>query len=524
MEPLYLNGSSLSIDLVRQVAVDDREVRLDPKALKEMNRSRAWVLEAAAGDMPVYGVNTGYGSLARVKINGSDITELSMNLIRSHAAGVGKAAPKKVVRATMLLRANALTKGASGCNPAIVTTLLKMLNAGVVPEIPLQGSVGSSGDLAPLAHLGLVVYDDGLPAPSGHALYQGERLSGAEAMSRAGIVRIAPGPKDGLAMTNGAQLTTAITALSLAEGAELLLGAEIAAALSFEALRGTSRALHPGVHRLRPYKGAIATASNMRRILAGSTLVDSIPEKVQDAYSLRCTPQVLGAVRDGMRFAAEQVTVELNSATDNPLILMDEDEENHAYSAGLFHGEPVGLAADHLKLVMSELGAISERRIYRLTTGSLSALLPPLLVKADRPGLGLMVPQTTAAALVSENRSLCYPSSADSIPTCEDQEDLVAMSTTAARGAAEVINNSRYIVAIELLGTVQALIWRSTDTPELKPSPASSAVVELVRPALKLADEEGPAVAIEAIVNLMKDGSVNSAVLAVVPDMERPDV
>ena len=435
-----------------------------------MEASRDWVAAAAAGEvrdadgspLPVYGVNTGYGSLARMRIPAEDIERLSWNLIRSHAAGMGEPVAPDVVRAMMLLRANALAKGASGCRPVLVERLLEMLEKGVTPIVPSQGSCGSSGDLAPLCHLALVLFrgEDVVPHESGSAWYRGERMSGHEAMQRAGLTRLVPAPKEGLAITNGAQLTTAVAALATVDADILVRAAEIAAAMSWEALRGVTRALHPAVHALRPYRGAVDCASNLRRLLAGASLVDSVPEKVQDAYALRCTPQVLGASRDGMRFAASQIAVELNAVTDNPVFVLDADDPNKAFSAGLFHGEPVGLAADHLKLSLSEVGSISERRIFRLTTAILSAELPPLL---SRDGVGLMAPQGTAAALVLENRSLAWPASVDSIPTCEDQEDHVAMSTTAARRAAEVGRNTRDIIAIEFLCALEALRHRCED-------------------------------------------------------------
>ncbi len=466
---VVVDGGSLTLASVAQVARGRPGFEVPEAARAKMARSRAWVLGAARGEvtdaegtsLTVYGVNTGYGSLARVRIAAEHIEQLSMNLVRSHAAGVGRPVAAPVVRAMMLLRANALAKGASGCAPELVHTLLAMLEADVSPVVPQQGSCGSSGDLAPLAHLGLVVFrgaDEGAHS-TGWAWFGGERLPGAVAMSRAGIDRLVPGPKDGLAMTNGAQLSTAYAALACFDAASLLSAATIAAALSFEALRGVTRALHPAVHALRPYPGAIAVASDLRRLLAGSTFVDSLPDKVQDAYALRCSPQVLGSSRDGVTYAAAQIGVELNAATDNPLVLVDEPDVK-AFSAGLFHGEPVGMAADHLKLAVSEVAALAERRIYRLTTGTLSARLPPLLAGVDRPGVGLLAPQTTAAALVSENRALAYPASADSIPTCEDQEDHVAMSTTAARRASEVVENTRRVVAIELLTASVAIGWR----------------------------------------------------------------
>lgn len=472
---LPLTGGRLTLDDVAAVARSGAHVHLAQDARRRMAASRAWVASVARGDllgddgepMPVYGVNTGYGSLARVRLPLDKIRELSLNLVRSHAAGMGEPVEAEVVRAMMLLRANALAKGASGCRPALVDTLCQMLAEDVVPVVPSRGSCGSSGDLAPLSHLGLVLFrgEEEDEASSGMAWHKGVMMSGLQAMAAAGIPRLIPLPKEGLAICNGAQLTTAYAALAVHDASRLALDADIAASMSFEALRGTSRAFHPDVHALRPYPGAMASAAAVRGVTAGSSLADSLPEKVQDAYSLRCVPQVHGAVRDGLRFVRGQVEVELNSATDNPIFLLNDPSSNKAFSAGLFHGEPIGLAADHLRLVLCELAAISERRIYRLATGTLSARLPPLLVQKDRPGLGLLAPQTTAAALVAECRSLAWPAGADSIPTCEDQEDMVAMSTTAARRAWQVLHSARRVIAVEMMSAAKALRWRLENEP-----------------------------------------------------------
>lgn len=505
----WLDGESLTVPGVVSIARRAATPKLADDARARMERSAAWVDQAARGEitdldgspLQVYGVNTGYGSLARVRIDQDRIRELSWNLIRSHAAGVGPPVPHDQARAMMVLRANALAKGASGCRPVIVDTLCTMLERGVVPEIPSRGSCGSSGDLAPLAHLGLVVFD-GEGGEGGIAWFDDERLPAGEAMRRAGIPRLSPGPKEGLAMTNGAQLTTGIAALTCADAALLLHAAEIAAALSFEALRATTRALHPSVQRLRPFPGAIATAENLLRLLVGSELVDSVPEKVQDAYSLRCSPQVLGAVRDALAYATGQVAIEINSATDNPLVLVDEPDLNKAFSAGLFHGEPIGFACDHAKLALCELAALSERRIYRLTTGDLSARLPPLLV--DGPGLGLMMPQVAAAASVSAARQLAFPSSADTMPTCEDQEDHVAMSTTAARRANDVLRLAERVVAIELLCATRGIRMRQRQQGArlgLGTSPVFAAIEGAM-------GGETPADDIARIVALVRDGSL----------------
>ena len=506
---LAIDGSNLTIQDVVDVARNNREVVLAEEARERMAASYAWVQQAAKQDQPVYGVNTGFGSLARVKIDPAHSSQLSWNLIRSHAAGVGPILPVAETRAMMLLRANALAKGASGCRPVLVDTLLAMLKADVTPMVPSQGSCGSSGDLAPLAHLGLVLAD----GDHGRVRLNGVEMSAAEGMEKAGIPRLTLEAKDGLAITNGAQLTTAIGALALHDAVSLVEAAELAAAMSIEALRGTSRAFAASVHRLRPYTGAIATAANLRKLLSGSDFIDSMPEKLQDAYSLRCTPQVLGACRDAIRYAVDQISIELNAATDNPLIILDEEGENKAYSAGMFHGEPVGIPLDVLKIAISEVANLSERRLYRLTTGSLSQRLPPALASKDRPQLGMMVPQTTAAALVSENKALGWPASMDSIPTCEDQEDHVAMSTTAARRAASVVTNSRRVIAIEMLGAVRALQFRTQEESAMVLGEGTRVGLERAGHALSvLGDARTPSEEIEALASWIQSGGHSNAI------------
>jgi histidine ammonia-lyase len=512
--PLAIDGSSLRISDVVDVARFGRQITLADHARVKMAASYAWVTTACAQDQPVYGVNTGFGSLARVKIDPAQTSLLSLNLLRSHAAGVGKPMPIPEVRAMMLLRANALAKGASGCRPLLVDTLVRMLEAEITPVVPSQGSCGSSGDLAPLAHLGLAMAD----GDHGKVILKGEAMSATEGMARAGIARLKLEAKDGLAITNGAQLTTAIAALAMSDAVALVEAAELAAAMSIEALRGASRAFRAGVHAVRPYPGAVATAGNLRALFDGSDLIDSMPEKLQDAYSLRCTPQVLGACRDALQYVGSQIAIELNAVTDNPLILLDEPDENKAFSAGMFHGEPVGIPMDVLKIAVSELANLSERRLYRLTTGSLSQRLPPALASKDRPELGMMVPQTTAAALVSENKALGWPASIDSIPTCEDQEDHVAMSTTAARRAARVVENSRRVVAIELLGAVRALEFRIAETPGLR---LGAGTAEGLRRAVEvlgnLTDNAIPSEAIETLSSWLQSGGH----LGVIDGLER---
>lgn len=521
-ETIRLDGRSLTLAQVAAVARGGARVALHPDAAVRMAASHAWVVRAAEGELrdaagqplPIYGVNTGYGSLARVRIEQERITALSWNLVRSHAAGVGPEVPVDQVRAMMLLRANALARGASGVRTELVERIAQMLDAGLTPVVPQRGSCGSSGDLAPLSHLALVLFRGEDGETVGRARLGDEVLPSGEAMARAGLEPLVPGPKDGLAITNGAQLTCAIAALACHDAVGLIHDAEIAAALSWEALRGVTRALHPDVHALRPFPGAIDCAADLRALLAGSGWVDSDPGKVQDAYSLRCTPQVLGAVRDAVRYAAGQVLVELNSVTDNPVILVDDPHENKAFSAGLFHGEPVGFAADHLRLALCELGSLAERRLYRLTTGTLSGTLPALLTRAGRLGMGLA--QTTAAALVSENKQLAWPASADSIPTCEDQEDHVAMSTTAARRSARVLVNARRVVAIELVAAHQALLLRREEDGSLPFGAGSAAAQRALGEALAAVTDETPAAAIAAVDALLASGGLRSAVEAAV--------
>ena len=518
---------------VAAVARGGVSVRLGEGARSRMQRSHAWVAAAAEGalrdehgqELQVYGVNTGYGSLARVRIDQDRICELSWNLVRSHAAGVGPPMPGDAVRAMMLLRASALSRGSSGCRPALVDTLCGMLDAGVLPEVPSRGSCGSSGDLAPLAHLGLVLFRGPDPEEDvGVAWLDGERMSARQAMARVGLERLVPGPKEGLAMTNGAQLSCAVTALMLVDAEALVHAAEIAAAASWEALRGVTRALHPDVHRLRPYPGAIAVAGDLRKLMEGSSLNDSVPGKVQDAYSLRCTPQVLGACRDALTYAGRQVSIELNAVTDNPIILVDDPDENKAFSAGMFHGEPVGFAADHAKLALIELSALSERRIYRLTTGALSSRLPPLLV-TDEGSLGRMMHQAAAAALVAANRQMAAPSSADTIPTCEDQEDHVAMSTTAARRSVDVLRNAQQVVAIELLCAASGLWCRqdraAAEGRELTLGAGTAAALRAVEEALSGRGTGVPSEDIQRVQAIVDDGSLVAAVEAATGPLAR---
>jgi len=524
MPDFILDGYNLSLRELVSISRGNQKISISEKSIAEMNRSHAWVERAAKGEFldsdgeprAVYGVNTGFGSLARVRIPQEKIEALSRNLIRSHAAGVGEPAPKDVARAMALLRANALAKGSSGCRPLLVERLVDFINAGVAPVVPSQGSCGSSGDLAPLAHLGLLLSfgEDDPEAETGEAYFNGERISGRELSKRLGRSPVVLGPKEGLALTNGAQLSTAYAAIACFDASRILKCAEIAAAVSIEALLGVTRAFHPMVHALRPYAGARATAANLLVMLEGSELVNTVKGKVQDAYSLRCTPQVFGSARDALAHVEDQLVVELNAVTDNPVFCLEADTEDKAFSAGLFHGEHVGMVADYMKIAVSEIASLSERRLYRLVTTKLSANLPSSLAVSGRSGLGLFGLQTTAAALVSENKALGWPSSMDSIPTCEDQEDHVAMSTTAARRAADVVANTKKVVAIELVAGLRALRFRLEERPGIKLGAGTSAAVDYLK--ANTSKNLVPSEAVEEMTNIM-EGLIESVEYEVGP-------
>jgi histidine ammonia-lyase len=382
------------------------------------------------------------------------VVTLTRNLILSHSVGVGPPLPEEVVRATMLIRANTLAKGYSGICPETLDTLLEMLNLGVHPLIPEKGSVGASGDLAPLSHLVLALIGEG------EAFYQGRRLPAADALEAAGLKPRQLAAKEGLALNNGTTVSAALACLALYDAENLVRNAEIAAAMSLEAMQAASRAFDSRLHAARNHQGQMESAANICRLLEGSELIDSTP-RVQDAYSLRCAPQVLGAVRDALAFIHTTVENEINAATDNPLIFLDAPGPNKAFSGGNFHGEPLALAMDFLGIATAEMGSIAERRVFRLLDGTLNGDLPPMLIAESGLQSGLMMAQYTAAALVSDNKTLAHPDSVDSIPTGANQEDHVSMSANAARHAREIVWNTERIIAIEMLCAAQALDLRA---------------------------------------------------------------
>jgi histidine ammonia-lyase len=461
--PVLLGEVDLTIEDVVAVARDGRRVRLAEVARQRMGHSRDWVDQAVRAGEQVYGVNTGFGPLARKRIAIDETRALSRNVIAACIAGVGPPLADDLVRAMLLVRANTLAAGLSGVRPVVVETLCSMLERGVTPVVPGKGSLGASGDLAPLAHIAAVGAElDGLGGVgfSGHARVAGEVVPGAEAMARAGVPRLELEAKEGLALTNGTTLMVAAAALAVADARSLVAHAEIAAALTFEALLALSGSLDPTLHEVSRQPGQIETAAQLRALLAGSVLVDSDPDRVQDAYSLRCTPQVIGPVRDVVAFLGERVGSALNGVADNPLIVDAEGSGGRALSGGNFHGQGLALWLDMLAIAVSELASIAERRTFRLLTPELSGGLPSMLAPDSGLDSGLMMAQYTAAALVSDNKTLAHPDSVDSIPSSANQEDHVSMGANAARHALEVLDNVRAVIAIELLLACQAIDLR----------------------------------------------------------------
>ncbi len=437
-----------------------------------------------ATDQPVYGINTGFGIFADKRISRKDAKALNRNLILSHTVGTGAPLSIDIVRAAMLIRANTLSSGYSGVRPELVETLLEMLNREVTPFIPAQGSLGSSGDLAPLSHLALVFTTDETDqeADSGTAFFGLEdpaKMSGKAAMQAAGLSRLILGPKEGLAVTNGATFSAAIAALVVHDAAQLLDVAEISLAMSLEALLGASAAFDPRLHAVRRHPGQIEVAKRVRQLTAGSTLLDA-DGRVQDAYSLRCAPQVQGPARDALEYVHGVVSNEINAVTDNPLLF----GSGVAVSGGNFHGEPIGLAMDFLSMAMAEVGAIAERRVFRLTDHQLNAGLPPMLVDSfEDAGLnsGMMMPQYTAASLVLENQTLANPDSVHSLPTSAEQEDHNANSMTAARNTRQVVDNVAHVLAIEVYCAARALDLRIRDMPQAEMGRGVGQAYQLIR-------------------------------------------
>jgi histidine ammonia-lyase len=498
-----VTGDDLTIDGVWAVAVGGAPAELASEARNRIGRSRA-VVEAAAQRGHTYGVNTGFGRFVSREIPEELTRELQLRLLRSHACGVGDPYPDEVVRAAMLLRANALAKGYSGARLALVELLLECLNRGVLPHVPSRGSVGASGDLAPLAHLALPLVGEG------EAWFEGRRLGGAAALAAAGLTPIELQAKEGLSLVNGTQFMAAIGALALARAERLVKTADIACALSLEALQGSQTAFLPQIHEARGLPGQIAAAANVLALLEGSAINEAHRwcDKVQDAYSLRCAPQVHGAARDLLAYVESTVAAELNAATDNPLVLV---EEERLVSNGNFHGQPLAFALDALAMAVSELGSIAERRVERLVNPTLSEGLPPFLTADGGLNSGFMIPQYVAASLVSENKALCHPASVDSIPTSAGQEDHVSMGNAAALKAWQVLANAERVIAIELLAAAQAVEFLAPLEPGVGGRAGRDAVRAL---SARVGDDRPLAEDIEAVAAAVRDGTILAAVEA----------
>lgn len=505
---VLVTGEHLTMEDVASVA-GGASARLAPHAFEAMERAWQGIQTLLERGEIAYGVTTGFGAFKGRIIPQHEVSALQRNLVLSHTVGVGPLLDVPTVRAAIVVRANTLAMGHSGIRPSVVQALLDMLNHDVVPCIPSYGSVGASGDLAPLAHLACVLIGEC------EAVYGGERLPGAVALERAGLEPVTLGAKEGLALINGTAVTTALGTLVTLRAENLIRAADIAGALSMEALRGTPAALDPRVHLVRPHPRQVDVAAYLRRLLEGSDFLrPHDPRDIQDAYSLRCIPQVHGAVRDTVAYARWSLEIELNAVTDNPLIFFEEDDNPVVISGGNFHAEPIGLALDYLKLGIVDLGNISERRTARLVDESLSVGLPPFLTRHGGLESGFMLLQYTAAALASHNKVLAHPSTADTIPTSANTEDHVSMATNAAHDAHQVVENVEHIVAIELLAAAQAVDFRREQLGASAHLGRGTAVAyHLIRESVPFLEHDAPLYPlIEAVTELVVSGALVDAV------------
>jgi histidine ammonia-lyase len=508
---VILQPGSVSLKELEAIYWDGESARLDPSADAAIQKGANRIAEIAAGNEAVYGINTGFGKLASIKIDSADLAKLQRNLILSHCCGVGNPLPDNVVRLIMALKLVSLGRGASGVRLDLVRLIEAMLDKGVTPVIPEKGSVGASGDLAPLAHLAAVMMGEG------EAFFAGQRLSGAEALARAGLTPVVLAAKEGLALINGTQTSTALALAGLFRAHRAGQAALITGAMSTDAAMGSSAPFHPDIHTLRGHKGQIDTAAALRALLAGSVIRQSHlegDERVQDPYCIRCQPQVDGACLDLLRMAARTLTIEANAVTDNPLVLSD----NSVVSGGNFHAEPVAFAADQIALAICEIGAISQRRIALLVDPALSYGLPAFLAK--QPGLnsGLMIAEVTSAALMSENKQMSHPASVDSTPTSANQEDHVSMACHGARRLLQMTENLFGIVGIEAITAAQGVEFRAPLTTSEELTKAIATLRQLV-PTLEL--DRYMANDLQAAGNLVANGGFNAAVSAgILPGLE----
>lgn len=455
MSDCVITGANLTIEDVVQVARFKRKVIISNESKDKIKASKAIVNKIVESGVPTYGISTGFGEFSTVTISKEQNALLQKNLILSHACGVGEPFPEDVVRAIILLRLNTLASGFSGVTPEVPERLADLLNYEITPHVPRKGSLGSSGDLANLAHISLVIIGEG------KAYFNGELISGDEALKRAGLKPVELSGKDALALTNGTQVMTALGALAIYDSQNLLDAANMAASLTFEAFRGITAALDPRIHKLRAHKGQGEVAAFILKMLKGSSSVNTRPNDVQDPYTLRCVPQVHGAIYDAISDVRKKIEIEMNSVTDNPLVFPDNGD---IVSGGNFHGEPIAINLDFLGIAISELANISERRTERLVNPQLSGGLPAFLVKEGGVNSGFMIPQYTAACLVSENKVLAHPASVDSITSSANKEDHVSMGTTAGRKLSVIVQNVRDVIAIEWMVAAQACDLRGVKT------------------------------------------------------------
>jgi histidine ammonia-lyase len=503
MKTVLLAGQRLTLAEIEGVAAKGWPVALDADALKRVADGRAWIEEILKTGKTVYGVNTGFGRLADVRVPDESLRELQINLVRSHAGGVGDPLSVAEARAMLLLRANVLAKGWSGCRPLLVELLAAMLNAGVTPVIPEKGSVGASGDLAPLAHLALVAVGEG------EAFYQGERLTGGEALRRAGLKPAELEAKEGLALLNGTQAMTAVGALAVARAERLVRIADLAGAMSLEALMGTPAAFDKRIHEARPHAGQIAAAEHLRSLMAESEIREAHRDhdtRVQDAYCLRCMPQVHGAVRGALDHVMGVLEVESGSATDNPLVFPEQGERSQSQgvlSGGNFHGAPLSYAFDYAAIVLTDLAGITERRIDRLLNPDINEGLPAFLSPHAGLSSGFMIAQIVSAALVNECQVLAHPSSTGTIPTSGGKEDHVSMGMTGALKLRQIVDNLERVVAIELMCAAQGVEFRSPLAPAKAIGEACTVVRSVVA---KLESDRVLAPEIAAMAAAVRDG------------------
>jgi histidine ammonia-lyase len=483
-EPLELDGNSLTLEEITAVAVHRRPVTIAKNAWPRIEASRAVVEGVVARSETAYGINTGFGKLSDVSIGPDQLEALQRNLVRSHACGIGEPLPEDEVRAMLLLRANVLAKGLSGVRPIVLETLVAMLNHGIHPVIPARGSVGASGDLAPLAHLALALIGEG------EAFFAGKRISAATALQQVGITPLTLAAKEGLALLNGTQAMAGVGGLAMARALRVVELFDLAGAMSLEALQGTPTAFDARIHNARPHAGQIAAAAHLRRLLENSEIRESHRHndpRVQDAYCLRCMPQVHGAARGALAHVRDVIEVEAGSATDNPLIFVDEDEREEGsqiLSGGNFHGAPLALALDYAAIALTDLMSISERRIDRLINPDINEGLPAFLSPDAGVSSGLMIAHVAAAALLNEAKVLSHPSSVDSVPTSGGKEDHVSMGMTGALKLRQVVANAEYVLAMELMAATQGLDYRKPLKPARQVEQAAQVVRE-ISPALK---------------------------------------